>query len=92
MGIAALILGELKSSIESRGIAFTWTDEALRVLAQDAVGGRRGARDLHNTIRRQVEDVIAMRLVSRADCPPAAISVGTDESAHLSVVLTEAIA
>ncbi len=90
-GIAALILNELKGPIESRGIAFSWTEEALRALAKDAVGGQRGARDLHNAIRRQVEDVIAAELVSRADRPPVAISVGTDESAHLSVVMTEAV-
>ena len=87
--IAELILAELQGPLKERGIALSWTKEAAAALAKTAVGGRRGARDLHNAIRRQVEDVIAVKLVQSGDCPPAAIVVETAENG-VSLNFTEA--
>jgi ATP-dependent Clp protease ATP-binding subunit ClpA len=87
--IADLILAELQGPLKERGIALSWTKEASMVLAKTAVGGRRGARDLHNTIRRQVEDVIAIRLVQSGDMPPVAIAVEAAENG-VSLKFTEA--
>ncbi|MDR1927276.1 MAG: ATP-dependent Clp protease ATP-binding subunit [Oscillospiraceae bacterium] len=61
--IAQLHLEELRDSLQDKGIAFTWSEEAVEALARQSVGGTRGARDLRNTLRHQVEDPITARLV-----------------------------
>ncbi|MGN0172001.1 MAG: AAA family ATPase [Acutalibacteraceae bacterium] len=73
--IAELMLEELKAPLAERGIDFSWTAEAAGVLAKQSADGKRGARDLRNTVRRRVEDQIAMLLVERGDDAPAAIKV-----------------
>ena len=44
-------------------------------LAQKASGGERGARDLRNAVRKNVEDRIASILVNRLDTPPGEMRV-----------------
>ncbi len=65
--IAALMLGELVDSLADKGITFTWDDDALETIARLSVDGTRGARDLRNVIRRNVEDVITTRIVEAVD-------------------------
>ena len=65
--IAVLLLNELKTSLEEKPLKFSWTDDVPRLLAKESIGGTRGARDLRNTIRRQVEDGIAAIIVDHAD-------------------------
>ena len=64
--IARLMLEEYVPALEEKGIRFTFDEEAAALLAQKAYGGRSGARDLRNTIRREVEDRIASLLVDHA--------------------------
>ncbi len=84
--IAALMLSELVGPLSERGIAFTWTNEALHALASETYGGKRGARDLRNAIRRQVEDRIATILVDDGDAPPASLLVTADDAGRVRVV------
>ena len=60
--IAALMLEEYKPGMAARGIQLSWTPAALTALAKKA-GSKFGARDLRRTIRKEVEDPIAQRLV-----------------------------
>ncbi len=73
--IADLMLSELVEPLSERGIAFSWTAEAAQALAAMAVGGKRGARDLRNAIRREVEDKVAMCIVQNCDKDMSAIKV-----------------
>jgi len=73
--IARLMLGELVGPIAERGITFSWSDEAAAHLAQMSADGRRGARDLRNAVRRQVENRIAMMLVTEGDAIASALRV-----------------
>ena len=84
--IAALLLGELAPSLQERGIRLTWTPDALQALAAQADGGKRGARDLRNAIRRQVEDRVASLLVEDGDAPPARLQVAAGEDGGVTVV------
>jgi ATP-dependent Clp protease ATP-binding subunit ClpA len=65
--IATLQLQELKDSLAEKGIVFGWDPEAVQTLAAKALGGTRGARDLRNVLRRQVEDPITALLVENLD-------------------------
>ena len=81
--IAALMLAELTGPLSEKGITLSWDAGAVRWLAEHSHGGERGARDLRNQVRRQVEDKIAALLVERCDDLPAAISVTAGEESLL---------
>ena len=65
--IAVLMLNEYVGTLNERGITLRWTDEAVANIAHRAVGGKRGARDIRNTIRRTVEDKIASLIVEKGE-------------------------
>ena len=83
--IADLMLRGLVTPLEEKGIAFSWTQTAAAYLANKAHGGKRGARDLRNVIRREVEDAIANILVDTLSAMPTAITVDVDTDGVLSV-------
>ncbi len=65
--IGVLMLTELKNSLTEKGYSLTWDQEVPVAMAQKAFGGNRGARDLRNVMRRQVEDKIASALIQHAE-------------------------
>ncbi len=77
--ISVLMLGELTESLQDRGIKFTWSDDIPKKLA-DLVGEKngRGARDLRNVIRRNVEDKIANIMVEKCDISLSSVSLSVD--------------
>ena len=79
--IAALMLEELVEPLRERGITLTYTDAACQALAEQAVGGKRGARELRNAIRRQVENRLAEEIVTRCEQPFTAVTVDAVDGA-----------
>ena len=73
--IADLMLKELVEPLRDKGVRLTWTEDVPKALAAMASGGERGARDLRNAVRRNVEDRIASILVNRLDTPPSEMHV-----------------
>jgi len=73
--IAVLMLDEFKEPLRDKGISFSYTDEAVALLAEKSVGGTRGARDLRTEIRRTVEDKIATRIIENIETPVSEITV-----------------
>lgn len=67
VSIAQLMLQEYVGTLKEKGIVFTFDGSALHWLAKHAVGGRSGARDLRNLIRRKVEDQIASALIEGSE-------------------------
>lgn len=65
--ISELMLKELVEPLMDKGITFNWTDSVLAKLAEKSHGGQRGARDLRNNVRREIEDAIATLIVDHAD-------------------------
>lgn len=61
--IAALRLTEYTEPMAEKGIEFTFTPAACKVLVAQCEGAKYGARDLARTIRKLVEDPIAQRFV-----------------------------
>ena len=76
--IAVLMLTELVDPLKDKGISIKWDDAAVAAIARLSVDGPRGARDLRNTIRRNVEDVITEKIVHSADKPIKAVSLTAD--------------
>ncbi len=77
--IAVLMLDELEEPLMDKGIEFTYTDEAVKLIAEKSVGGTRGARDLRNYIRRNVEDKIASLIVDSVDDPVTAVNITVED-------------
>ena len=73
--IAVLMLKELVDPMIDKGIAFTWDDAAISTIARLSVDGPRGARDLRNTIRRNVEDIITEKIVNSYEKPVKAVKL-----------------
>lgn len=62
--IADLMLSEYIPTLEDKHIRFSYDQKACDCLAQKAIGGNSGARDLRNLIRRQVEDKVAQEMIN----------------------------
>jgi len=73
--IAVLMLNEYVTTLSERGIALRWSDEAVELIAAKAIGGKSGARDIRNTIRRTVEDKITGLLVEHGEGTITGIAV-----------------
>ncbi|MEE1262600.1 ATP-dependent Clp protease ATP-binding subunit [Ruminococcus sp.] len=76
--IAGLMLGEYIPTLEEKHIAFSYDDKACEYLAEKSCGGKSGARDLRNTIRREVEEKIAEAMISSETGNLSAIHVTSD--------------
>lgn len=61
--IADLMIGEYVTSLKEKAITLTYTQDVCKYIAEKSIGGRSGARDLRNNIRRDIEDQIAMKMV-----------------------------
>ncbi len=66
-GIARLLLDEYVDSLKEKNIMFRYDDSAVSYLAEKSIGGKSGARDLRNLIRREVEDKITNEIVNRGE-------------------------
>ena len=84
--IAALMLDEYATALKEKSINLIYDDKATGWLADHAVGGRSGARDLRNLIRRKVEDRLAELLIEQCDAPPAGILITAEEEIVLRVL------
>ncbi len=78
--IAGLMLSEYVDSFQERGIRFTYDDKAKAWLAEHAIGGKSGARDLRNLIRRKVEDPLAMLLIEKSDESVSGVALSADDN------------
>ncbi len=66
--IARLMLEEYEPTLAEKHISFTFDEAACACLAKKSCNGKSGARDLRNTIRREVEEKIAEAMIrSRSD-------------------------
>lgn len=61
--IADLMLSEYVPTLEEKHIKFTFDEKVCQLLAEKSCNGASGARDLRNTIRREVEEKIANAMI-----------------------------
>ncbi len=81
--IADLMLKETAAALSERGILLDWDDAALKIVAEKSHGQRYGARDIRRTLRDEIEDPIASRIVD-ADTPLHMVHIhGTEECIKL---------
>ena len=67
--IADIMLNELRSSLEGRGIRFHWTEEVQQTLAHKAFSVTYGARNLRRVIQKELEDPISECILDSFENP-----------------------
>ena len=69
VAIARIILDELAASLKEKGFTFTYDDAVAAYLANKSYSLTYGARNLRRTIQKELEDVIATRIIDSYDHP-----------------------
>jgi len=84
-GIAAIMLKELKTSLDARAIEFSWDDSLIDYLVKKSYSVAYGARNLRRTIQKDVEDPIAERIIDSFVTPLHRVAAAAKDD---KVVLT----
>ena len=75
LGIADIMLGELKESLASRGLTLSWDESVRQGLVKKAYSAVYGARNLRRTIQRELEDPISEAIIDSFENPISSIRV-----------------
>ena len=65
--IAVIMLDELKTVLEEKGITFKYSDKAVAFIAQQSFSQKYGARNMRRFICTNVEDQLAEKIISDYD-------------------------
>ena len=75
LGIADIMLSELKDSLSARGLELTWNDDLRQLLVKKAYSVTYGARNLRRTIQKELEDPISEAIIDSFENPISSICV-----------------
>ena len=67
--IARIMLGELQGSLAEKGLNFTWDDAVVDYLVEKSFSMTYGARNLRRTIQKELEDVMAAKIIDSYENP-----------------------
>jgi len=67
--IARIMLDELRASLADKGYAFDYDDAVVDYLTHKSFSAVYGARNLRRTIQKELEDVIAAKIIASYDAP-----------------------
>ena len=81
LGIADIMLSELKESLTARGLELTWTEDVRQLLVKEAYSVTYGARNLRRTIQQKLEDPISEKIIDSFESPFSSISIRVEEGA-----------
>ena len=79
LGIADIMLGELKQSLEGRGLELSWDESLRQHLVKKAYSMVYGARNLRRTIQRDLEDPISERIIDSFEAPISSIHIRIED-------------
>ena len=86
LGIADIMLGELRDSLAARGLTLTWSDELRQLLVKKAHSVTYGARNLRRCIQKELEDPISEQIIDSFEHPIDAIHITVEgEGVKLNV-------
>ena len=72
--IAKILIDEFRPALKEKGVTLKVDDSVYAAIAKEGYGGSRGARDIRNVIRREIEDKIA-DIIINATLPVTEISI-----------------
>ena len=76
--VAGIMLGELRDSLDARGLTFDWDDSLVDSLVKKSYSVQYGARNLRRTIQKDLEDPIAEKLIDAYQNPLHALHAKAD--------------
>ena len=76
--IAGIMLGELRDSLDARGLTFDWDGSLVDYLVKKSYSVQYGARNLRRTIQKDIEDPIAEKLIDAYQNPLHALHAKAD--------------
>ena len=79
LGIADIMLAELKDSLDARGLSLTWGEDLRQLLVKKAYSMTYGARNLRRTIQKELEDPISEAIIDSFENPISSIHIRTEE-------------
>ena len=87
LGIADIMLNELKDSLQMRGLELTWNEDLRQLLTRKAYSMVYGARNLRRTIQRELEDPISEAIIDSFEHPISSIHIRVEEgSVKLDII------
>ena len=81
LGIADIMLNELRDSLAARGLTLCWDDSLRQLLVKKAYSTTYGARNLRRTIQRELEDPISETIIDSFEHPVSSIRVCVEDDA-----------
>ena len=75
LGIADIMLGELKDNLASRGLSISWGEDLRQLLVEKAYSVTYGARNLRRTIQQELEDPISEAIIDSFESPISTLGV-----------------
>ena len=81
LGIADIMLGELRDSLSARGLTLTWDESLRQLLVKKAYSTTYGARNLRRTIQRELEDPISETIIDSFEHPISSIRIIVENDA-----------
>ena len=75
LGIADIMLSELRDSLSARGLSLSWDDDLRQLLVKKAYSTTYGARNLRRTIQRMLEDPISETIIDGFEHPISSIRI-----------------
>ena len=75
LGIADIMLEELRQSLANRGLTLTWDEELRKFLVEKAYSVTYGARNLRREIQKSLEDPISEKIIDSFENPISKIQI-----------------
>ena len=75
LGIADIMLEELRQSLSNRGLSLTWDEEVRKYLVEKAYSVTYGARNLRREIQKSLEDPISETIIDSFENPISKIQI-----------------
>ncbi|MCQ2771188.1 MAG: ATP-dependent Clp protease ATP-binding subunit [Clostridia bacterium] len=84
IGIADIMLGDMKKLLEEKKITLKWTKDAAKYIAEKSYSTKYGARNMRRLITREIEDIAAEKIIASNNAQISVISV-SEKDGHLVV-------
>ena len=81
LGIADIMLEELRDSLAGRGLTLSWDEDLRQYLVQKAYSMVYGARNLRRTIQKDLEDPISEKIIDSFESPISSIRILVENDA-----------
>ena len=77
--IVAIMLGQLSDVLKEKGIELRWSEKEEEYIAKNSYSEKYGARNMRRYIQKNIEDVIASKIIGAYDRQISVVQITLDE-------------